>query len=86
MEESPPSKAFLNGGSSKAAGLRPNALFADLKHANVGFRNWHPVPVTDKGDRLCGQGELGGVWEWTSSVLKRHEEFEAMKEYPGYTG
>jgi formylglycine-generating enzyme required for sulfatase activity len=53
--------------------------------ANVGFTHWHPVAVTGDGDRLGGRGEMGGVWEWTSSVLERHEGFEPMVLYPGFT-
>lgn len=29
---------------------------------------------------------MGGVWEWTSSVLEKHEGFEPMGLYPAYTG
>ncbi|KAL0471934.1 L-histidine N-methyltransferase [Neurospora intermedia] len=60
-------------------------LFSDLDGANVGFHNWHPMPITSKGNTLLGQGELGGVWEWTSSVLRKWEGFEPMELYPGYT-
>ncbi|EAA27088.3 hypothetical protein GE21DRAFT_6185 [Neurospora crassa] len=60
-------------------------LFSDLDGANVGFHNWHPMPITSKGNTLVGQGELGGVWEWTSSVLRKWEGFEPMELYPGYT-
>ncbi|KAI0406130.1 DUF323 domain protein [Xylaria palmicola] len=60
-------------------------LFIDLAGANVGFRNWHPTPVAACGGRLAGQAELGGVWEWTSSPLRRHEGFEPMALYPLYT-
>ncbi|KAI5868641.1 C-type lectin protein [Durotheca rogersii] len=60
-------------------------LFIDLSNANVGFRHWHPVPVTAQGNRLAGQAEMGGVWEWTSSTLTRHEGFKPMALYPGYT-
>ncbi|KAI1180739.1 DUF323 domain protein [Nemania sp. FL0916] len=59
--------------------------FIDLTGANIGFQSWHPEPVTARGDRLAGQAELGGVWEWTSSVLRRHEGFEPMTLYPLYT-
>ncbi|KKA27112.1 hypothetical protein TD95_001129 [Thielaviopsis punctulata] len=62
-----------------------DSLYVDLDGANVGFRNWHPMPVTATGNRLCGQSELGGVWEWTSSPLREYSGFEAMKLYPGYT-
>lgn len=61
-------------------------MFIDLDGCNVGFKHWHPIPVTPEGDKLAGQGELGGVWEWTSSPLTPHEGFEAMEIYPGYTG
>ncbi|PYH43948.1 DUF323 domain protein [Aspergillus saccharolyticus JOP 1030-1] len=60
-------------------------IFVDLEKCNVGFKYWHPTPVTQHGDRLAGHGELGGVWEWTSTTLEPHEGFEAMKIYPGYT-
>lgn len=29
---------------------------------------------------------MGGVWEWTSTLLSAHDGFEEMKIYPGYTG
>ena len=61
-------------------------LFTNLQDANVGFTHWHPVAVTGKGNKLAGQGEFGGVWEWTSSVLTQHEGFQPMPIYPGYTG
>ncbi|KAJ6144683.1 hypothetical protein N7470_008578 [Penicillium chermesinum] len=35
----------------------------DVAGCNIGFQNWHPVPVTPHGDKLAGQGEMGGVWE-----------------------
>jgi formylglycine-generating enzyme required for sulfatase activity len=58
----------------------------NLEGANVGFKQWHPVSVVEKGAQLCGQSDLGGVWEWTSTVLEKHETFEPMSLYPGYTG
>ncbi|KAJ6005672.1 Ergothioneine biosynthesis protein 1 [Penicillium sp. IBT 35674x] len=60
-------------------------VFRDLTGCNVGFKHWHPTAVTPNGDRLAGQGEFGGVWEWTSSPLLPQEGFEAMDIYPGYT-
>ncbi|EPQ61820.1 Bgt-2661 [Blumeria graminis f. sp. tritici] len=60
-------------------------VFTDLNEANVGFKNWHPVPVTSQGNRLAGQAEMGGVWEWTSSQLSKYEGFEPMKLYPEFT-
>ena len=80
VEETPPHgpSQTVSGGSSE--------LFVDLAGANVGFQYWHPVPVTADGGRLAGQSEMGGVWEWTSSVLEKYEGFEPLALYPGYTG
>lgn len=60
-------------------------LFVDLDGANVGFQHWHPMPVTGRGSSLAGQSEMGGVWEWTSTVLRPWDGFEPMALYPGYT-
>ncbi|KAI1852537.1 hypothetical protein JX265_012996 [Neoarthrinium moseri] len=82
VEETPPSK-----GQSEASGASSgnDDLFMDLTTANVGFTHWHPTAVTAHGNRLAGQAEMGGVWEWTSSPLTRHEGFEPMALYPAYT-
>ncbi|KAK8051383.1 hypothetical protein PG993_002768, partial [Apiospora rasikravindrae] len=82
VEETPPSKdsTLVSSKSSESDGL-----FVDLTDANVGFSHWHPVAVTAYGDQLAGQGQMGGVWEWTSSPLEKHEGFEPMALYPGYT-
>ncbi|KAF8798917.1 DUF323 domain-containing protein [Phlegmacium glaucopus] len=53
--------------------------------ANVGFRNWHPVPATTGGERNGGKGSNGGVWEWTSTVLERIDGFVPSNLYPGYS-
>ncbi|RYP43732.1 hypothetical protein DL768_009739 [Monosporascus sp. mg162] len=83
VEETPPQTPV----EEEEDGARGSAsrLFVDLAGANVGLRRWHPVAVTGRGDRLAGQAEMGGVWEWTSSPLRRHEGFEPMALYPGYT-
>jgi L-histidine Nalpha-methyltransferase / hercynylcysteine S-oxide synthase len=86
VEESPPSKPSLNGFSGAAAALDPNELFVNLDEANVGFKHWHPMPVTQNGNKLAGQADMGGLWEWTSSALERQEGFEPMKLYPAYSG
>ena len=78
VEESPPSRAWENAKSS-------NELFTNLAGANVGFKHWHPVAVTANGNKLAGQADMGGVWEWTSSTLEKHEGFEPMSLYPAYT-
>ncbi|KAI0828074.1 C-type lectin protein [Hypoxylon sp. FL0890] len=81
VEETPPSVAPQVDGSSS----ENDGLFIDLTDANVGFHHWHPVAVTAQGNRLAGQAEMGGVWEWTSSTLRPHEGFKPMALYPGYT-
>ncbi|PSN62280.1 hypothetical protein BS50DRAFT_561514 [Corynespora cassiicola Philippines] len=85
VDESPPSRGSPNGNSGAASGPNPRSLFIDLEGTNVGFQHWHPVSVAEKGNKLCGQSDLGGVWEWTSTVLEKHKGFEAMPLYPGYT-
>ncbi|KAL6300081.1 hypothetical protein BKA93DRAFT_752940 [Sparassis latifolia] len=37
--------------------------------ANIGFRNWHPVPATAGRDKDARKGHNGGIWEWTSTSL-----------------
>lgn len=61
-------------------------VFVDLDGCNVGFKHWHPCPVTPYGDRLAGQGGLGGVWEWTSTPMMQHDGYKVMEIYPGYSG
>ncbi|KAH8596089.1 DUF323 domain protein [Bisporella sp. PMI_857] len=78
VEETPPPRDSNNSEASRR-------LFANLSNANVGFKHWHPIAVTGNGNRLAGQSDMGGVWEWTSSPLSRHEGFEPMKLYPAYT-
>jgi len=86
VEETPPHKPSINGSSSAAAGPNPKELFVDLTEANVGFKHWHPVPVTQNGGKLAGLSDMGGLWEWTSSELERVKGFKPMKLYPAYSG
>ncbi|KAL4243691.1 EgtD Methyltransferase Superfamily protein [Abortiporus biennis] len=53
--------------------------------ANMGFRNWHPIPATTGGGRNGGRGHNGGVWEWTSTVLEKYDGFVPSRLYPGYS-
>lgn len=53
--------------------------------ANVGFRNWHPVPATTGSARSSGKGSNGGVWEWTSTVFDKVDGFVPSSLYPGYS-
>ncbi|KAF9220882.1 DUF323 domain-containing protein [Gyrodon lividus] len=53
--------------------------------ANIGFRNWHPVPATTGGEKYGGKGHNGGVWEWTSTVFDKFEGFVPSQLYPGYS-
>lgn len=86
VEETPPSKSVHHTSSNAAASHDPNQLFAHLDDANVGFKHWHPMPVTQNGNKLCGLAEMGGLWEWTSSALEKVKGFEPMKLYPAYSG
>ena len=43
------------------------------------------MPVTQDGDKLAGQGDMGGLWEWTSSALEKQDGFEPMQLYPAYS-
>jgi hypothetical protein len=72
-------------GTAKNSSRADLPVYRALDGCNVGFQNWHPVPVTPNGDKLAGQGDLGGVWEWTSTPLTEYEGFQAMDIYPGYT-
>lgn len=63
----------------------PQTLFADLAGCNVGFKHWVPTPVTGDGTRLRGQGDMGGLWEWTSTPLAAFEGYKPMDLYPGYS-
>ncbi|KAJ4334700.1 hypothetical protein N0V95_009101 [Ascochyta clinopodiicola] len=87
VDESPPSKPLSNGdaGAASETTLSPHDLFIDLEGTNVGFKHWHPVSVAERGGKLCGQSDFGGVWEWTSTVLEKHIGFEPMELYPAYT-
>ncbi|KAI1437191.1 DUF323 domain protein [Xylaria sp. CBS 124048] len=87
VEETPPSPPDTSSlvDEDTAWSSPQDSLFINLAGANIGFQNWHPVAVTSRGDRLAGQSELGGVWEWTSSPLRKHEGFEPMPLYPLYT-
>ncbi|KAI9776912.1 MAG: hypothetical protein M1835_005376 [Candelina submexicana] len=85
VEETPPPHPSRKIVASAKGSLGPRHLFANLEGCNVGFQHWHPTPVTQRGNKLCGQGDMGGVWEWTSSVLERHSGFEPTRSYPAYT-
>ncbi|KAK2624399.1 hypothetical protein QTJ16_006349 [Diplocarpon rosae] len=78
VEESPPPRDDQPSEGSME-------LFTNLENANVGFKHWHPVAITANGSKLAGQADMGGVWEWTSTELSKHEGFEPMKLYPAYT-
>jgi len=53
--------------------------------ANVGFRNWHPVPATMGLEEHGGKGSNGGVWEWTSTLFDTHEGFVPTQLFTGYS-
>lgn len=84
VQETPPSHSDLPNGSSDTK-LDPHGTFIDLDRANVGFKNWHPTPVTQNGGRLSGQADMGGLWEWTSTPLSPSDGYESMPLYPAYS-
>ncbi|KAF9464118.1 DUF323 domain-containing protein [Collybia nuda] len=53
--------------------------------ANLGFRNWHPIPATTGIERSAGKGSNGGVWEWTSTTFNDYDGFVPSTLYPGYS-
>jgi formylglycine-generating enzyme required for sulfatase activity len=53
--------------------------------ANIGFRNWHPIPATTGGKKDGGRGHNGGAWEWTSTVFDSFEGFVPSTLYPAYS-
>ncbi|EFI28167.1 DUF323 domain-containing protein [Coprinopsis cinerea okayama7 len=60
----------------------------DIGHeggANIGFRNWHPVPATTGISEFDGKGSNGGVWEWTSTLFDTHEGLVPTNIFPGYS-
>ncbi|KAF2240140.1 hypothetical protein EV356DRAFT_438136 [Viridothelium virens] len=85
VEETPPSKNFPKDISTAAARSDPHSLFLNLEGCNVGFKHWHPMPISGHGAKLCGRAEMGGVWEWTSSALEKHGGYEPMELYPGFS-
>jgi len=84
VEESPPSGGSIDKVANGSA-PNPASLFVDLSECPVAFKHWYTTPVTSEGDRLRGQGDTGGLWEWTSTALAKFEGFKAMDLYPGYT-
>ena len=83
VEETPPAAAASK--ATNGSNLDPQTLFADLTGCNVGFKHWVPTPVTGDGSRLRGQGDMGGLWEWTSTPLAAFEGYKPMDLYPGYS-
>ncbi|KAF9501797.1 hypothetical protein BDN71DRAFT_1500819 [Pleurotus eryngii] len=53
--------------------------------ANVGFRNWHPVPATTGLEQYGGRGSNGGVWEWTSTLFDNHDGLVPTNLFTGYS-
>lgn len=86
MQESPPFQRLSRSALNAEQSPQPHQLFTNLEGCNVGFKHYHPTPVTQNGNKLSGQSGMGGVWEWTSTVLDKHKGFKPMDLYPGYTG
>jgi len=84
-EYNPPGPRSPDHQPVQPASVTSVPVFVNLDGCNVGFKHWHPTSVTSTGNRLAGQGELGGVWEWTCTPFMRYEGFKAMEIYPGYS-
>ncbi|KAI5288152.1 hypothetical protein KEM54_005432 [Ascosphaera aggregata] len=78
------SKRRKSNSGSPTPALSTLPHLVDLSSANVGFDYWHPLAVTHD-EHIHGHADFGGVWEWTSTVLKKHAGFRPMPEYPDYT-
>ncbi|OGM51004.1 hypothetical protein ABOM_000276 [Aspergillus bombycis] len=63
----------------------PEEIFVDLTGCNAGLQHFHPIAVTQNGNRISGLGDMGGAWEWTSSVFAPQPNFKPMDIYPGYS-
>lgn len=86
-ESPPPNDTRANGSLKATVGkLDPSDLFVDLKGCNVGFQKWTPDNVAKRGDKLGGQGDFGGLWEWTSTAMRKPDGFEPMPLYPAFSG
>jgi L-histidine Nalpha-methyltransferase / hercynylcysteine S-oxide synthase len=83
VHQTPPQDASLKAAGGSAP--NPNDIFLDLAGCNVGLQQWTPSPVTGEGSRLRGQGDLGGLWEWTSTPLAAFDGYKPMDLYPGYS-
>ncbi|KAG1901346.1 histidine-specific methyltransferase [Suillus fuscotomentosus] len=68
-----------------ASTLLDKFSFGYEEGANVGFRNWHPVPATTGISKHGGKGHNGGAWEWTSTIFDKYDGFAASTLYPGYS-
>ncbi len=87
-----PGTAAGNGETATASGKRRGSQNPTqgqaAPSANVGFRNWHPVPATlprYDSDGTLLPGHNGGVWEWTSTLFAEYEGFQSSTLYPGYS-
>lgn len=86
VEETPPAARLAEPTNGGPIPLSASTTFVDLSSANVGFKHWNPISVTGSANKLAGQAEMGGVWEWTSSPLEKQKGFEPMELYPAYSG
>ncbi|PWN49665.1 hypothetical protein IE53DRAFT_317214 [Violaceomyces palustris] len=83
-----PSKSGTGNPASARRKLENPSQARAAPCANVGFRNWHPVPAQLPRFDLDGTllpGHNGGVWEWTSTPFMDYEGFRPSALYPGYS-
>ena len=52
--------------------------------AGWGFQRWWPEPPSLGNPARNLAPHNGGVWEWSSTLLNKHDGFQSSTLYPGY--
>ncbi|EPX71206.1 sulfatase modifying factor 1 [Schizosaccharomyces octosporus yFS286] len=60
---------------------RKSETYVSTKGMATGFQQLHPANLKDDGTHQI----FTGAWEWSSTVLDKHEGFEPEALYPDYT-
>ncbi len=83
VNETPPQEIGEHNESAQHTPY-PNGkdLFYDVGACNIGFKNWHPMPM--KPNEVIGVGG-SGAWEWTSTELTAPSGYVQSTLYPAYS-
>lgn len=60
---------------------RTDEPYVSTEGKATGFQQLHPLALSDNSSNQI----FTGAWEWTSTVLEKHEDFEPEELYPDYT-